>query len=191
LGLTAVDRYQESAVEAVLMVADEPVPSSALAAVLECSVEEADILCSRLAKSYESEGRGFALVFVAGGWRFQSHPDLAEPVLRFARDAERAKLSPAALETLAVIAYKQPVSKAQIAAVRGVDVDGVVRNLVRRGYIHPVGNDPGPGQALLYGTTPAFLSRLGLGGLSELPAIGDFVPGADALAVLEEKLRSR
>ena len=107
---------------------------------------------------------------VAGGWRYQTQPDLAPYVERFVLEGQSAKLSAAALETLAIVAYKQPISRAQIAAIRGVSVDGVVRTLEQRGYIGEVARDPGPGQAVLFGTTPAFLEKMGLDSLAELPA---------------------
>ena len=109
---------------------------------------------------------------VAGGWRFQSHPDLAPYVERFVLEGQSARLSGAALETLAIVAYKQPVSRAQVAAIRGVNVDGVMRTLHQRGFIAEVGKDPGPGQAVLFGTTALFLERLGLNALDQLPAAG-------------------
>ena len=118
---------------------------------------------------------------VAGGWRFQSHADLAVYVERFVLEGQSARLSGAALETLAIVAYKQPVSRAQVAAIRGVNVDGVMRTLHQRGFIAEVGKDPGPGQAVLFGTTPLFLERLGLNTLDQLPQLGDFVPGADVV----------
>lgn len=178
------------AVEAVLMVVEEPVQAGLLAQLLEVSPARVEELCAELAASYESEGRGFMLAKVAGGYRFQSHPDMAPYVERFALWGQSARLSAAALETLAVVAYKQPVSRAQMAAIRGVEVDGVVRTLERRGYIEEVGRDPGPGQAVLYGTTRLFLERLGLDSLDDLPPLGDFVPGAEEVEMLEDGLRS-
>jgi segregation and condensation protein B len=128
-------------------------------------------------------------VRVAGGWRYQSHGDLAPYVERFVLEGQSARLSGAALETLAIVAYKQPVSRAQVAAIRGVNVDGVMRTLHQRGFIAEVGKDPGPGQAVLFGTTPLFLERLGLNDVSELPSLGGFVPGADVVEHLEAGLR--
>jgi hypothetical protein len=126
---------------------------------------------------------------VAGGWRYQSHPGQASYVERFVLEGQTAKLSAAALETLAIVAYKQPISRAQVATIRGVSVDGVVRTLEQRGYITEVARDPGPGQAVLFGTTPLFLDKLGLSSLADLPAIADFVPGADVVEALEHGLR--
>lgn len=171
------------------MVAAEPVQAHLLAELLEVPADRVEACCAALARAYEEEGRGFVLARVAGGYRFQSHPDLAPFVERFALEGQSARLSAAALETLAIVAYRQPVSRAQVAAVRGVNVDGVVRMLTQRGYIEPVGRDPGPGQAVLFGTTPAFLERLGLDRLEELPPLGDFVPGAEVVEALETGLR--
>jgi segregation and condensation protein B len=126
---------------------------------------------------------------VAGGWRFQSHADLAPYVERFVLEGQSARLSAAALETLAIVAYKQPVSRAQVAAIRGVNVDGVARTLQQRGYIEEIARDPGPGQAVLYGTSRQFLEKLGLGSIDDLPPLGQFVPGADIVEQLEHGLR--
>ena len=137
------------------------------------------------------QARGFELVRVAGGYRYQTHPDLTPYVERFLLHDQRARLSGAALETLAIVAYKQPISRAQIASIRGVDPDGVLRTLQGRGYIDAVGRDPGPGQAVLYGTTPAFLEKLGLDRVDDLPPIAEFIPGADVVEALEAGLRVR
>jgi segregation and condensation protein B len=177
------------AIEAVLMVAEQPVEPQLLAQLLELPVAKVVELCEGLAASYEAEGRGFCLVAVAGGWRFQSHADLAPYVERFVLEGQSARLSGAALETLAIVAYKQPVSRAQVAAIRGVNVDGVMRTLQQRGFIAETGKDPGPGQAILFGTTPMFLERLGLNSLDELPPLSEFVPGADVVEHLEAGLR--
>jgi segregation and condensation protein B len=177
------------AIEAILMVAERPVEPQLLAQLLEVPVARVAELCQALADEYESEGRGFTLLPVAGGWRFQSHADLAPYVERFVLEGQSARLSGAALETLAIVAYKQPVSRAQVAAIRGVNVDGVMRTLQLRGFIEEVGNDPGPGLATLFGTTSLFLERLGLDGLEGLPTLSAFVPGADVVEHLEAGLR--
>jgi len=176
------------AAEAILMVAEEPVEPQLLGQLLEVSPARVDELCEELASSYESEDRGFVLVRVAGGWRFQSHPDLSPYVERFVLDGQSSRLSAAALETLAIVAYKQPVSRAQMAAIRGVNVDAVVRTLSQRGYVEEVGRDPGPGQAVLYGTSRLFLERLGLNSLADLTPLGDFVPGPEVVEALERGL---
>jgi segregation and condensation protein B len=177
------------AVEAILMVADRPVDPHLLAQVTETPPAEMDQLLADMAAAYEEEGRGFVLVKVAGGYRFQSHPDLTAYVERFVLEGQSARLSSAALETMAIIAYKQPISRAQIASIRGVNVDGVVRTLEQRGYIAEVARDPGPGLAVMFGTTPSFLERLGLDSLDDLPPVADFVPGADVVEALELGLR--
>ena len=177
------------ALEAIVMVADSPLESEMLAQITELNIEKVDVLLAELAAEYAAQERGFQLVRVAGGWRYQSHPDQSPYVERFVLDGQSAKLSAAALETLAIVAYKQPISRAQIAAIRGVSVDGVVRTIEQRGYIGEVARDPGPGQAILFGTTPAFLERMGIDSLSDLPAIADFVPGADVVEALEHGLR--
>jgi segregation and condensation protein B len=177
------------AIEAILMVAEDPVEPGLLAQLLEVPVERVEQMCAALAESYQTEDRGFVLVRVAGGFRFQSHPDLAPYVERFVLEGQSARMSAAALETLAIVAYKQPVSRAQIAAIRGVNVDGVMRTLQQRGYIEEVARDPGPGQAVLYGTTRLFLEKLGVDNLDDLPPLGDFVPGPEVVEALEHGLR--
>lgn len=180
---------QKRAIEAVLMVADSPVEPATLAQLLEVSPRRVAELCEELAESYRREERGFVLVKVAGGYRFQSHPDLAPYLERYVLEGQSARLSAAALETLAIVAYKQPVTRSQIASIRGVNSDGVLRTLCQRGYVKEVGHDPGPGQAVLYGTTPLLLERLGLEKIEDLPPLGQFVPGPDVMEAMEEGLR--
>ncbi len=177
------------ALEAIVLVADSPVSVEVLAVMTDTEPARAETLLSELAMEYAAQERGFQLVRVAGGWRYQTHPDQAPYVERFVLEGQSAKLSAAALETLAIIAYKQPISRAQVATIRGVSVDGVVRTLEQRGYIGEVAHDPGPGQAVLFGTTPAFLEKMGLDSLAQLPAIAEFVPGADVVEALEIGLR--
>ncbi|MGH9128856.1 MAG: SMC-Scp complex subunit ScpB [Acidimicrobiales bacterium] len=179
------------AIEAILMVSSEPVPPSMLAELLEVAVDQVEACCEHLRVEYEDQGRGFVLSRVAGGYRFQSHPAQAAAVERFAVEGQPSRLSPAALETLSIVAYLQPVSRAQISAIRGVSVDGVVRMLCQRGYLDAVGRDPGPGQAVLFGTTAGLLERLGLDSLDDLPPLGDFVPGAEVMEALEQDLQER
>ena len=186
---TAADTERRRALEAVLMVADEPVAPELLAQLLELSAAEVEALCAQMAAIYEAEERGFVLARVAGGYRFQSHPDLAPYVERFVLEGQSARLSAAALETLASVAYKPPVSRGQEGAIRGVNVDAVMRTLQHRGYIAEVGHDPGPGQAVLYATTPLFLERVGLDSLDELPNLGQFVPSGEVVETLERGLR--
>lgn len=177
------------AIEAVVMVAVEPVPPGLLAELVEEPVDRVEAACERLAASYRDEERGFVLARIAGGYRYQTHQDLAPYVERFANRDVSHRLSTAALETLAIVAYRQPVSRAQIGALRGVNADGVVRLLEQRGYIVAVGRAEGPGLPILYGTTDLFLERLGLDHLSQLPPVEDFLPGVEVAAELEERLR--
>jgi segregation and condensation protein B len=177
------------AVEAMLMVADQPVPTATISQVLDLSVQTVLELCSEMTGDYEALGHGFQLVMVAGGWRFQSHPRQAKYVERFVLDGQVSRLSAAALETLAIVAYKQPISRAQIAQIRGVNVDGVMRTLAQRGYVAEIGTDPGPGQASLFGTTTKFLEGVGLGSVADLAPLADFVPGSEIMEALEAGLR--
>ena len=177
------------ALEAILLVADEPADAQLLAQLLEVPPARIEELCADLAARYAAEEHGFVLAKVAGGWRYQTAPDLAAYVERFALEGQSARMSAAALETLSIVAYKQPLSRAQIGAIRGVNVDGVMRTLQQRGYITEVARDPGPGQAVLFGTTPLFLEKLGLASLDDLPPLGEFVPSAAVVEALEQGLR--
>ena len=179
-----------AALEAILMVAEQPVEVGLLAQILEISTETVVSLCSYLADSYEDEGRGFTIARIAGGYRYQTVEAQSPYVERFILEGQMTRLSSAALETLAIVAYKQPISRAQITAIRGVNVDGVVRTLQQRGYINEVARDSGPGSAGLYGTTPRFLERLGLNSLEELPSLGEFVPESEIFETLELALRN-
>ena len=185
----AEDRSESlRALEALLLVADEPVPSAELARLLGMSLSDAEDLCEALAAAYLDDRRGFVVAHVAGGYRFQTHPDVAAYVERFVTEGPVARLSPAALETLAIVAYKQPISRGQLALIRGVNVDGVIRTLVQRGYAAEVGTDPGPGQAVLFGTTKLFLEHLAINSVADLPPVADFVPGAEIMEALEAGL---
>ncbi|MFN3215591.1 MAG: SMC-Scp complex subunit ScpB [Acidimicrobiales bacterium] len=178
-----------AAIEAIVMVADAPVEPAVLAQLLEVSRDTIEATCDELAEGYRAQGRGFVLARVAGGYRFQSHPDQAPFVERFVLEGQSSRLSAAALETLAIIAYKQPISRMQIAAIRGVSVDGVLRTLQQRGYVDEVARDPGPGNASLFGTTASFCERLGIDSPGDLPPLIDFVPGVDVVEALEQGLR--
>jgi segregation and condensation protein B len=175
-----------SALEAVLMVIDEPVTEIALASALELPVEDVLAHLEALVEEYAEAERGFALRNIAGGWRMYSRAEFAPVVERFVLDGQQAKLTQASLETLAVIAYRQPVSRTRVSAVRGVNVDGVVRTLLSRGLIEEL-DDPGESGAILYGTTPYFLQRMGLGSLDELPALAPYLPDADVIDELIEE----
>lgn len=185
----AIDATIVRAFEAIVLVASDPVPVDLLAQILEIPATSVEALAASLGSAYDEAGHGFQLVRVAGGYRFQSHPDVAAYVERFVLDGQRARLSGAALETLAIVAYKQPISRAQIASIRGVDPDAVLRTLQARGYVDQVGRDPGPGQAVMWGTTPAFLEKLGLDSVADLPPIVEFVPDAEVVEALEAGLR--
>jgi segregation and condensation protein B len=177
------------AIEAVVIVSHDPVPPDLLAQLLEQPVSSVEHWCDELAAEYRDQRRGFELRRVAGGFRYQTHPDQTPYVERFVLHDQKARLSGAALETLAIIAYKQPISRAQVASIRGVDPDGVIRTLQARGYIDEVGRDPGPGQAILFGTTPQFLEKLGIDTVDDLPPIAEFIPDADVVEALEHGLR--
>ena len=161
--------------EAILLVVDEPVAEVVLAQVLERPREEIALEIAGLAASYTAEGRGFELREVAGGWRFYTREECAPVVERFVRDGQEVRLTQAALETLAVVAYRQPVSRARVSAVRGVNCDGVMRTLTLRGLVEEAGTEHETG-AILYRTTAYFLERLGLAGLDDLPELAPFLP---------------
>ena len=183
-----LDEYRK-AIEAILLVSDVPVEPSLLAQLLEVPKADIESICSKLMDEYKKDNRGFVLVNVAGGYRYQTDPSMAPYVERFVLEGQTSRLSAAALETLAIVAYKQPISRMQISAIRGVNVDAVIRTLQQRGYIGEVGKDPGPGNAILFGTTSTFLERLGMNDISDLPPLANFVPGADIVEALEDGLR--
>ena len=177
-----------AAIEAVLMVIDEPVTEMSLASALELPVEDVVAHLHALASEYDESNRGFTVKAIAGGWRVYSRSEYAPVVEKFLLDGAQAKLTQAALETLAVIAYRQPVSRSRVSSVRGVNVDGVVRTLLTRGLIEEMGEE-GEFGATLYGTTSYFLQRLGLGSLDELPALAPYLPEVDVLDELAENGR--
>jgi len=164
-----------TALEAVLLVVDEPVADVVLAQVLERPTEEVTQMLRDIAADYDEQGRGFELRNVSGGWRLYTRESCSAYVERFVRDGQQARLTQAALETLAVVAYRQPVSRSRIAGIRGVNVDAVMRTLVNRGLITEVGSERESG-SILYGTTPYFLERLGLDTVAELPPLSDYLP---------------
>jgi segregation and condensation protein B len=185
LDLDVIPGGARAALEAVLMVVDEPVQVLQLAAALVLPVERVQALLAGLAAEYTEQQRGFELREVAGGWRVFSRPDVAPVVQRFVLDGQTARLTQAALETLAVVAYRQPVSRARVSGVRGVNVDGVMRTLTTRGLVEEAGHDPESG-ALLYRTTSYFLERMGLGSLDDLPPLAPYLPEVDVLDELSE-----
>jgi segregation and condensation protein B len=166
--------------EAVLLVAEEPVPVITLAERLEFPVPQIEAALRELAAEYLADGRGFELRDVGGGWRYYTASGAGDYVERFVLAGQTSRLSQAALETLAVVAYQQPVSRGRIAAVRGVNVDGVVRTLLTRRLIEEAGVDP-EGGAMTYRTTSYFLERLGLRNLAELPPLAPLLPEADEI----------
>ncbi len=174
-----------SAIEAVLMVVDEPVTTMALASVLEQPVADVEAALAELEAGYAEQQRGFTLRQVGGGWRMYSRHEYAPVVEKFVLDGQQARLTQASLETLAVIAYRQPVSRSRVAAVRGVNVDGVIRTLLTRGLIEEMGHDE-ESTAILYGTTSYFLERLGLQRLDDLPALAPYLPEVDVLDEIAE-----
>lgn len=163
------------ALEAVLMVADQPLDQVTLASAVGYPVEEVGQALAGLAAEYDEQGRGFDLRHVAGGWRFYTREEFAPVVEKFVLDGQQARLTQAALETLAVVAYKQPVSRSRVSAIRGVNVDGVMRTLLTRGLVEEAGTDEETG-AHLYRTTSYFLERIGITSLDELPELAPFLP---------------
>ncbi len=181
----------EQKLEAMLTVALEPISAEELADVVDA---EADVVRQTLAvlrAEFLEQRRGFQVVELASGWVMQSSPDVATWVAKFANRDVSHRLSSAALESLAIIAYRQPISRAQISALRGVNVDGVVRLLEQRGYIEELGRAPGPGQPILYGTTELFLDRMGLATLNDLPPIEEFMPPIETANELAEEMAER
>ncbi|MER5492007.1 SMC-Scp complex subunit ScpB [Streptomyces sp. NPDC002454] len=168
------------ALEAVLMVVDEPATEEHLAKVLRRTRRQVADALHALAEEYAAQGRGFELRQVAGGWRYYTRPAYAPAVEGFVLDGQHARMTQAALETLAVVAYRQPVSRSRVSAVRGVNCDGVMRTLLQRGLIAEAGTEPET-SAILYGTTNYFLERMGLRGLDELPELAPFLPEAEAI----------
>jgi segregation and condensation protein B len=165
--------------EAVLFVADEPVPAASLAPLLDADRTAVEGLLEELASEYEKTGSGLALRKVAGGWRLYTHPDTGEVVERFVLSSRHSRLTKAALETLAIVAYKQPVTRHQVSAIRGVNTEGVLKALAERGLLAEVGTEDGPGRPILYGTTPEFLERLGLDSVADLPSLARLLGSGD------------
>jgi segregation and condensation protein B len=163
------------ALEAVLMVADEPLDATSLATAVGYPVDEVVAALQTLTEEYDEQGRGFELRNVAGGWRYYTREEYASVVEGFVLEGQQARLTQAALETLAVVAYKQPVSRARVSAIRGVNVDGVMRTLLTRGLVEEAGHDESSG-ATLFRTTSYFLERIGVTGIEELPELAPYLP---------------
>jgi segregation and condensation protein B len=169
--------------EALLFVMDDPVGEETLAGALRCSTEQVQTGLADLAADYDMRRSGLTLRRVGEGWRLYTRDEHAPVVERYLMDGQRSRLTQAALETLAVIAYRQPVTRARISGIRGVGVDGVMRTLITRGLVHEVGTDPDSGGGL-YATTPLFLERLGLTGLGDLPELAPLLP--ETASMLDE-----
>ena len=173
-------RFDTRALEALFFVSDEPLTPSVLAQALELDRRTVEAMCDQLARALDDRDAGLVLRNVAGGWRLYTHPEAAPIVERFVLSSRQARLTKAALETLAIVAYKQPVTRHQVSAVRGVNSDGVLRALVDRGLVEEAGREETPGRPLLYATTPQFLERLGLPSLASLPSLAPLLgPDAD------------
>ena len=172
-------------IEAILMVVDEPVSEIVLAQVLEKSVDDVSQALEHLVTTYDD--RGFTLKKVNGGWRFYSHPEYSSVVEKFVLDGQQSRLTQAALETLSVIAYRQPVSRARVSAIRGVNVEAVMKTLITRGVVEESGVEHETG-AILYVTTSYFLERLGLNSLQDLPALAPYLPNLDGLDEILDSL---
>jgi segregation and condensation protein B len=181
----------EQKLEDMLTVALEPISAEELADVVDADAATVSRALSELRAEFLEDRRGFQVVELASGWVMQSSPDVAAWVTKFANRDVSHRLSSAALESLAIIAYRQPVSRAQITALRGVNVDGVVRLLEQRGYIEEQGRAPGPGQPILYGTTELFLDRMGLASLTELPPIEEFMPPVETAIELADEMSAQ
>lgn len=175
------------ALEALLFVSDEPVSAARLAKVLDASPGDVDAALADLAEDYREGERGFQLREVAGGWRFYTHPAYHDVIERYVLSWDTRRLSQAALEALAVIAYHQPVTRGGVNAVRGVNSEGVIASLVEKGLVREVGRDSAAGNAILYGTTRTFLEKFGLKDLTELPPLEEFAPDADAARSIRER----
>ncbi len=166
--------------EAVLMVADQPLDDVTLASAVGHPAEQVVLALAQLSSEYDEQGRGFELRNVAGGWRYYTRDDYAAVVEGFVLEGQQARLTQAALETLAIVAYKQPVSRARVSAIRGVNVDGVMRTLLTRGLVEEAGDD-GEHGATLYRTSSYFLERIGVASLDELPELAPYLPEMDDL----------
>jgi segregation and condensation protein B len=176
------------AVEALLFVSDEPVAASRIAKVLEAPPGEVERALAALAQEYATDERGFQLREVAGGWRLYTHPAHHDIVDQYVLSWDTRRLSQAALEALAVVAYHQPVSRQGVNAVRGVNSEGVIASLIEKGLVREVGRDKAGGNAILYGTTRTFLERFGLKDLAELPPLEDFSPDPDTERAIRDRL---
>jgi len=175
-------------VEAILLLADEPIPAGLIGEVLERPRVEVEGLLEDLAAAYAAEDRGFVLRQAAGGWRLYTSPDCAPWLERFVSSHSSPRLTAAALEVLAIVAYRQPVSRAQISEIRGVESDGVVRTLLQRELITEAGREQGPGNPAIFTVSTEFLEKMGLDSVSDLPPVTGFMPSPEAVEDMEAKL---
>ncbi|MEA2433199.1 MAG: segregation and condensation protein [Actinomycetota bacterium] len=180
--------HDRKIIESILLLAEEPVPAGVMGEVLERPTAEVEDELRNLATSYLEEDRGFVLREVAGGWRLYTSPDSGPWLERFVLGHRTARLSPAALEVLAIVAYKQPISRTQISEIRGVDSDRVVKTLLGRDLVEESGHGEGPGSPIMLRITDHLLERLGLNSLAELPALAGFMPDTEAVEDMEAKL---
>lgn len=174
------------ALEAILFLADEPISATVLAQAVEIGRREVEGLLDDMTEECRMRGSGVILQQVAGGWRLATHPEAAPYVEQFILSSRHARLTKASLETLSIVAYKQPVTRHQVSSIRGADSDGVLRALGERGLIQEVGRDEGPGRAILYGTTSEFLERLGVASLKDLPPLAPFLGDDDERTPVSE-----
>jgi segregation and condensation protein B len=175
-------------IESILLLADEPVPARVMGEVLEVPQQDVTSELQRLADAYVAEQRGFVLREVAGGWRLYTAPECAPWLERFVRGRARTRLTGAALEVLAVLVYRGPLSRTQVSEIRGVESDGVIRTLLARGLVEEVGRQPGVGSPILLAPTAELVERLGLASLEDLPPLSDFMPDAEAVEEMESRL---
>jgi segregation and condensation protein B len=187
---TEAHRDARRALEALLFLADEPMSATVLAQAVELPRRQVEDLLVELAADLEHRGSGLAIRQVAGGWRMSTHPDAAPYVEGFILSVRHSRLTRASLETLAIVAYKQPVTRHQVSGIRGANSDGVLHSLAERGLVHEVGRDDGPGRAVLYGTTPQFLERLGLASLADLPPLAPLLTEAAGVSAGDRPERS-
>jgi len=178
------------AIEALLFVSDEPVAAARVAKILEADPAEVSRALTDLAEEYRRDERGFQLREVAGGWRMYTHPGYHDSIEAYVLSWDTRRLSQAALEALAVIAYHQPVTRAQVNAVRGVNSEGVISSLVDKGFVREVGRDKDGGNAIIYATTKSFLEKFGLKDLSELPPLAEFAPDPATEQAIRERLNA-
>jgi segregation and condensation protein B len=183
--MTVSDR---KVVEAILLLTDEPVSAGLMGEVLERPTAEVEHLLTQIAGEFADQDRGFILREVAGGWRLYTHPDCAPWLERFVQTHQHARLTGAALEVLAIVAYREPISRTQISEIRGVDSDGVVKTLSQRGLLTEQGRDSGPGSPVLFTVSDMVLERLGLRSVEDLPALSGFMPTPEAVEDMEAKL---